>query len=389
MLELARPVCGADHVARRCRIAPATVGRGRRRAGPARRRSDGPVADADRVAPLRAGQHGLRHLHVGFDRSSEGRGRQPRFDREPACCGCSRVRARTASDVVLHKTPTTFDVSVWELFGAAAAGARLVVAAPDGHRDPAYLAGSIDEQRVTIDVVRAVDVGGVRRGPAVRECSARCARCWSRGEALPAATALRVACGARGRLHNLYGPTECDRARHGVEIAGEAGAGPDRSSGVEHPGHVLDARLHPVPVGVPGELYLAGASWPGATSDRPGSDGGPICRGPVRSFGTRMYRTGDLVRWTRGSWSSWPYRLPGEGARSAHRAGRDRAALLAQERCRRPLSWSRRGDRRSAGRLRGSRGGTEADVTVLLRAWRDWCRRTWCPRRWWCSRSSR
>ena len=42
---------------------------------------------------------------------------------------------------MLQKTPVTFDVSVWELFWPLQVGARLVIAAPDGHRDPAYLSG--------------------------------------------------------------------------------------------------------------------------------------------------------------------------------------------------------------------------------------------------------
>ena len=45
-----------------------------------------------------------------------------------------------AGDGVLYKTPATFDVSVWELFATLATGGRLVIATPDGHRDPAYLA---------------------------------------------------------------------------------------------------------------------------------------------------------------------------------------------------------------------------------------------------------
>jgi len=52
-------------------------------------------------------------------------------------------------DVVLQKTPATFDVSVWELFWPLQVGARLVLAEPDGHRDPAYLARLIGEQQVT------------------------------------------------------------------------------------------------------------------------------------------------------------------------------------------------------------------------------------------------
>ncbi|MBF6303246.1 AMP-binding protein, partial [Nocardia amamiensis] len=55
-----------------------------------------------------------------------------------------------ADDVVLFKTPATFDVSVWELFGPLSTGGRIVVASPDGHRDPQYLAEVIAAERVTM-----------------------------------------------------------------------------------------------------------------------------------------------------------------------------------------------------------------------------------------------
>src|SRR5690606_38767049 len=55
-----------------------------------------------------------------------------------------------ADDVVLQKTPFTFDVSVWEFFWPLQVGARLTIAVPDGHRDPAYLAQTMIERGVTI-----------------------------------------------------------------------------------------------------------------------------------------------------------------------------------------------------------------------------------------------
>ncbi|MGK8469190.1 AMP-binding protein [Nocardia cyriacigeorgica] len=54
-----------------------------------------------------------------------------------------------ADDVVIQKTPATFDVSVWEFFWPLQVGARLVVAKPDGHRDPAYLAQLMADEQVT------------------------------------------------------------------------------------------------------------------------------------------------------------------------------------------------------------------------------------------------
>ena len=56
----------------------------------------------------------------------------------------------TATDKVLQKTPFSFDVSVWEFFWPLLVGARLVVAEPGGHRDPAYLSKLIREQGITV-----------------------------------------------------------------------------------------------------------------------------------------------------------------------------------------------------------------------------------------------
>jgi non-ribosomal peptide synthetase component F len=84
-----------------------------------------------------------------------------------------------ADDVVLQKTPFGFDVSVWEFFWPLQQGARLVMARPDGHRDPAYLQDVVEREGVTTlhfvpsmlqPFVEAVEAG-------------RCARCrWGAGE---------------------------------------------------------------------------------------------------------------------------------------------------------------------------------------------------------------
>ena len=52
-------------------------------------------------------------------------------------------------DAVLQKAPFSFDVSVWETFWPLLSGARLVMARPDGHMDPSYIARTIRERRVT------------------------------------------------------------------------------------------------------------------------------------------------------------------------------------------------------------------------------------------------
>src|SRR5262249_3267651 len=56
----------------------------------------------------------------------------------------------SAADAVLQKTPCSFDVSVWEFFWPLLSGARLVLARPGGHADPAYLAGLIRDEQITV-----------------------------------------------------------------------------------------------------------------------------------------------------------------------------------------------------------------------------------------------
>ncbi|WP_033247759.1 condensation domain-containing protein, partial [Nocardia carnea] len=108
-----------------------------------------PLTDADRVAPVRASNT----AYVIFTSGSTGR---PKGVAVPHSAIANQVAWMLAEypmdtgDVYLQKTATTFDVSLWGYFLPLAAGAHLVVATPDGHRDPEYLARVIAEQRVTV-----------------------------------------------------------------------------------------------------------------------------------------------------------------------------------------------------------------------------------------------
>ncbi|WP_278264595.1 non-ribosomal peptide synthetase [Nocardia sp. AG03] len=243
-------------------------------------------------------------------------------------------------DSVLLKTAATFDLSVWEFWSAAVCGGRLVVAAPDGHRDPAYLVRTLARHAVTtLHVVPSMLDALLTEAGGALPNSLR--RVLAIGEALPAATAQRFLDGNTAALHNLYGPTEAavSITDHRVTVADRVtvpiGA-PEWNSRV----YVLDARLRPVPVGVSGELYLAGeqlargyfarpdltadrfvadpfASATSGATDRPAQQterpvhqtDDPARPGerPVRQSDrsaaaggrpARMYRTGDLVAWT-------------------------------------------------------------------------------------------
>ncbi|GAB2541556.1 non-ribosomal peptide synthase/polyketide synthase [Nocardia heshunensis] len=202
----------------------------------------------------------------------------------------------TVGDVVLQKTPATFDVSVWEFFWPLQAGARLVVAAPEGHRDPAYLAGLIVREDVTVAHFVPSMLAAFVAEPAARECIGL-SRVFASGEALPGGIAQRLRELTGARLHNLYGPTEAavDVTYHEV-VDADIDTVPIGRPVFNTQVYVLDSRLRPVPAGVAGELYLAGEQLATGYVARPDLTSDRFVANPF-GHSARMYRTGDLVKW--------------------------------------------------------------------------------------------
>ncbi len=203
-------------------------------------------------------------------------------------------------DTVLQKTPFSFDVSVWEFFCPLVVGARLVLARPGGHQDPAYLVRLITREEVTTLHFVPSMLQAFLEEPEVGRCTAL-RRVVCSGEALPVDLETRCLQRLPGvGLHNLYGPTET-----AVEVTFHACEPKEgqRSVPIGRPLantsiRVLDAHLRPVPVGVAGELYIGGVqvgrgylARPGLTAERFIPD--PFAETP----GARLYRTGDVARW--------------------------------------------------------------------------------------------
>ncbi|MFK0117702.1 amino acid adenylation domain-containing protein [Streptomyces sp. NPDC090994] len=208
----------------------------------------------------------------------------------------------TAADRVLQKTPSSFDVSVWEFFWPLREGAALVVAEPGGHKDPVYLARLVRERAVTtchfVPSMLQVFLGA----PEAAQCGEVLRRVFCSGEALPRETASAFARALPGvELHNLYGPTEAavDVTYHACDPA-DSGPVPIGRPVWNTRLHVLDAALQPCPPGVPGELYLAGVQLADGYLGRPELNATRFVADPFGPAGTRMYRTGDLARWTAG-----------------------------------------------------------------------------------------
>ncbi|NLU79279.1 amino acid adenylation domain-containing protein [Micromonospora sp. HNM0581] len=202
-----------------------------------------------------------------------------------------------ADDRVLLSTTASFDVSVPELFAPLQVGAAIVIARPDGRRDPAYLSDLIQRERVTgADFVPSL-LDAFLTEPTAKECDTLR---WMEvaGEAFPAALANAAADLLPGcEVHNLYGPTEA-----AVEVtAWRHMPGADRVP-IGAPVwntqvYVLDGALLPVAPGVVGELYLAGAGLARGYLGQTGLTADRFVACPFGTPGARMYRTGDLVRW--------------------------------------------------------------------------------------------
>ena len=207
----------------------------------------------------------------------------------------------TATDCVLQKTSVGFDVSVWEFFWPLLQGARLLLAAPQGHKDPAYLVRLMAEQRVTTAHFVPSMLWSFLQQPGVSSCDSL-KRVICSGEALPAELCTRFQQILPATLHNLYGPTEAAvditfwECSHGATTADTASVPIGRpiwNSQV----YVLDTGLRLVPPGVAGELYLAGSGLARGYLRRQGLTAERFVANPFGAPGSRLYRTGDRVRW--------------------------------------------------------------------------------------------
>jgi amino acid adenylation domain-containing protein len=207
-----------------------------------------------------------------------------------------------ADDRVLQKTALSFDASVWEFYAPLLAGATLVMAGPEAHRDPAELVRALADERITILQVvpaylRAVlDEPGTGRVGTLR-------RLFCGGEALPAELAGRAAAAFGAEVVNLYGPTEaCIDSTAQAFTADAAGVRVPIGRPVANArAYVLDARGRPSPEGVPGELYVGGAGLARGYLGRPAQTAAAFVPDPFGGEpGGRLYRTGDRVRWLAG-----------------------------------------------------------------------------------------
>ncbi|WP_281286974.1 non-ribosomal peptide synthetase [Nonomuraea turkmeniaca] len=202
----------------------------------------------------------------------------------------------TAGDVVMQKTPTSFDVSVWEFFWPLLQGACLVPVRPGGHRDPSHQRDLIKRHAVTTMHFVPSMLALFLEEANIESCTSL-RRVVCSGEELPPRMVARFFDRLPGvELHNLYGPTEA-----AVDVSWHA-CRPGETVipiGRPMPGcrlHVLDEHLEPMPVGVPGHLHIGGVQVARGYAGRPGLTAERFVPDPYGPPGARLYATGDLAR---------------------------------------------------------------------------------------------
>ena len=201
--------------------------------------SDAPLTDADRIAPLRP----TNTAYVIFTSGSTGRPKGVAIQHASIINRLVWMQSAynlTTADVVLQKTPATFDVSVWEFFWPLHIGARLAIAIPDGHRDPSYLIDVMASEHVTtchfVPSMMGAFVAALDERDGTVALPLR--QVFASGEALGGQVAQKLRRLVPGvEVHNLYGPTEAavDVTFHQV-VDCRYRHRPDRRARLQHPG---------------------------------------------------------------------------------------------------------------------------------------------------------
>ncbi len=254
----------------------------------------------------------------------------------------------TDQDAFLLRTPFSFDPWATEFFATLTSGARLVLALPQRHGDPAYLARLIEAEKATLVQMVPSLLRAMLEEPQFSHC-ASLRVLFSGGEALPPDLIESFGQRLRSDLVNLYGPTEaCIDATHWrCPAALRSNRVPIGRPAANLQALVLDQAGEPTPIGVAGELHLGGLGLGRGYEERAALT---ACRFIPSRFasspGQRLYRTGDRARFLADGSIEFLGRLDGqiklrgfrieleeiESALAQHRAVKEAAAAVREER---------------------------------------------------------
>ena len=203
-------------------------------------------------------------------------------------------------DAILQKTTFCFDVSVWELLWPLIAGCKLVFAKPDLHKDNQYLKATIEAHKITtihfVPSMLEVFLIDIEKGACASLKRVICS-----GEALKPihVNAFKEHLG-HVELYNLYGPTEAaiDVTAWKVPIHNDNSSTIPIGKPVANTQlYILDNCGHVQPIGVAGELFIAGNQVARGYLNRPQLTNERFVKNPFTEKEALMYKTGDLARW--------------------------------------------------------------------------------------------
>ncbi|HSF18780.1 MAG TPA: amino acid adenylation domain-containing protein [Vicinamibacteria bacterium] len=201
-------------------------------------------------------------------------------------------------DRVIQKTPFGFDASVWEFWAPLLTGGRVILARPDGHRDPSYLVELIRAHGVTVLQVVPLLLRALLDGSDLGSCHTLRRLCCG-GALLSRDLAERFfALGLDAELVNLYGPTEATiHASAAVYRGIRNGMAIDIGRPIDNAEiYLLDASLSPVPMGGIGEIAIGGPGLARGYVNAPRLTAERFVPNPFSPFpGSRLYRSGDLA----------------------------------------------------------------------------------------------
>jgi amino acid adenylation domain-containing protein len=208
-----------------------------------------------------------------------------------------QIASFSETDIVAQKTSIGFVDAFFETLCPLLWGGQLVVVPSEAAVSPEDLVATLVKSQST-HLVTVPSLAAVIEPAKLAELGARL-RCWTlSGEAFGASLAHRLRQAMPGcRFINLYGSTEvhADATCHVVE--GDSDSVPIGRPIANTRVYVLDQGLEPTPIGVAGELYIAGDGLARGYLNRPGLTAERFMACPFGTAGSRMYRTGDLARW--------------------------------------------------------------------------------------------